>query len=127
MSYSKSRLTAAVAALAVAASAGLAWASMGGSSGNRQDAARSGAVLLVADPASDARETAPQPPSADSGLPPDEDAGRGVRVQVPYADIDVDRANGRVRVRAPYTAVDVDQGQGRIKVRAPFFNLDIRW
>lgn len=80
-------------------------------------------------------ETAPERKKApDAGVADERDkqeeanqARRGVQVEAPHTEVNVDKASGKVTVKAPHTDVRVDTEKGRVQVRAPYVNLDIRW
>ena len=49
---------------------------------------------------------------------------RDVTVDAPYTHVEAGR---RVRVEAPYADVDVNTDRRRVRVQAPFADVDVRW
>jgi len=129
MFWSRSRLVASglVGAGVIGAVAlGFAAPHLGGNllpGGARHDALATAAPadagpILVAEKQKDAKGNAPSPRA---------DGGRGVHVEAPATDVNVDKQSGKLRVKAPHTDVNVDPDKGQVRVRAPYVNLDIRW
>ena len=49
---------------------------------------------------------------------------RDVKVDAPYTRVETGR---RVRVDAPFADVDVNSDRRRVRVQAPFADVDVRW
>ena len=50
--------------------------------------------------------------------------GKGATVDAPYTHVET---GSRVRVEAPYADVDVNTDRRRVRVQAPFADVDVRW
>lgn len=50
--------------------------------------------------------------------------GKDATVDAPYTHVEAGR---RVRVEAPYADVDVNTDRRRVRVLAPFADVDVRW
>ena len=59
-----------------------------------------------------------------SGDKADADRRRTRDVDAPYARVEAGR---RVRVDAPFADVDVNSDRRRVRVQAPFADVDVRW
>lgn len=61
-----------------------------------------------------------------SGDKADADHGRArdVKVDAPYTRVEAGR---RVRVDAPFADVDINSDRRRVRVQAPFADVDVRW